>query len=108
MDGVNHGVGVEPPRVEQPMPIPREREPRVVMVNRNQDADEVIHQVRYDDMAANNILVAMVERIMARNRVNVGPYNPNYSSPLSDYNLQTEFPRGLKVPKFTKFSGDTS
>lgn len=44
-DGVNHGVGVEPPRVEQPMSIPKEREPRVVMVNRNQDAGEVIYQV---------------------------------------------------------------
>lgn len=33
---------------------------------------------------------------------------PNYSSPLSDYILQTEFPRGSKVPKFTRFSGDTS
>lgn len=29
--------------------IPREREsPRVVMVNRNQDVDKIIHHVRYD------------------------------------------------------------
>ena len=40
--------------------------------------------------------------------MNVGLHGPNYRSPLSDYILQTELPRGLKVPKFTKFSGDTS
>lgn len=65
---VNKGVGVEPPRVESPRPeppIPRERQPRVVMVNRNQYADEVIHQIRRDDIVANNNRVAMVERIMA-------------------------------------------
>ena len=33
---------------------------------------------------------------------------PNYTSPLSEYIQQTELPRGWKVPKFTKFSGDTS
>lgn len=51
---------------------------------------------------------AMVERIMAQNGVNVSLHRPNYSSPLSDYILQTELPRGLKIPNFTKFSGDTS
>lgn len=29
-------------------------------------------------------------------------------SPLSEYVLQTELPKGWKVPKFTKFSNDTS
>lgn len=32
---------------------------------------------------------------------------PTYSSPLPDFVLQTELPRGWKVPKFTKFVGDT-
>lgn len=41
VDMANQGVGVEPPRVEQPVPI--EREPKVLMVIKNQDADEVIH-----------------------------------------------------------------
>lgn len=59
----NQGDGAEPPRVEQP--VPRERQPRVVMMNRNQDDDEVIRQVRRDDMATNNNLATMVERIMA-------------------------------------------
>ncbi|XP_050896886.1 uncharacterized protein LOC127103689 [Lathyrus oleraceus] len=78
------------------------------MVNMNQNANEVIHKVRYDGMAGDKKLAFMIERIMARNGVNVGLHRPNYSSILSDYILQTEFPRGLKVPKFTKFSGDTS
>ncbi|XP_050914868.1 uncharacterized protein LOC127129786 [Lathyrus oleraceus] len=45
---------------------------------------------------------------MARNGVNVGPHRPNYTSPLSEYILQSELPPKWKVPKFTKFSGDTN
>lgn len=33
---------------------------------------------------------------------------PNFISPLTEYALQTELPRGWKFPKFTKFVGDTS
>ncbi|CAJ2652868.1 unnamed protein product [Trifolium pratense] len=33
---------------------------------------------------------------------------PNFISPLSEYVLQTELPRGWKIPKFTKFAGDTT
>ena len=59
-------------------------------------------------MVADNNLAAMVERIMARNGVNIGLTRPNYTSHLSEYILQTKLPRGWKVPKFTKFSSDTS
>ncbi|XP_058784398.1 uncharacterized protein LOC131659190 [Vicia villosa] len=45
---------------------------------------------------------------MAQNGLNTGLRRPNYKSPLSDYVLQTELPMGRKIPKFTKFSGDTS
>ena len=72
------------------------------MVNRNQNVDEVIYQVRQDNMAAENNLTAMVERIMVRNSVNIGLCRPNYTSHLSEYILQTEFPKGWKVPNFTK------
>lgn len=103
---VNQGVGVEPPRVEPQ--IPREREPRIVMVNRNQHVDNVIRQILHDDMAADNNLAAMVERIMVQNGVNFGLQRPNYTLPLSEYILQTEtFPR-IKIPKLTKFYGDTT
>ncbi|XP_050877009.1 uncharacterized protein LOC127080750 [Lathyrus oleraceus] len=76
------------------------------MVNRDQDADEVIHRVRRENMMEND-LTTMIERIMAQNGLNTGLRRPNYSSPLSEYVL-TELPRGCKIPKFTKFSGDTS
>ncbi|XP_050919809.1 uncharacterized protein LOC127137385 [Lathyrus oleraceus] len=78
------------------------------MVNRNQNVDEVVQQIRRDDMASNNNLAAMVERIMARNGVDVGLHRPNYTSPLSEYVLQSKLPARWKVPKFIKFSGDTS
>ncbi|XP_050878493.1 uncharacterized protein LOC127082302 [Lathyrus oleraceus] len=78
------------------------------MVNRHQNADEVVQQIRRDDMAANNNLETMVERIMMRNGVDVGLHRPNYTSPLSEYVLQSESSARWKVPKFTQFSGDTS
>lgn len=112
---VNQGIG-EPPRVETPriepprakQQISRKREPRVVMVYMHQNADEVVRQIRRDDMATDNNLAAMVERTMARNGVDVGLHRPNYTSPLYEYVLQSELPARWKVHKFTKFSGDTS
>ncbi|XP_050888827.1 uncharacterized protein LOC127093987 [Lathyrus oleraceus] len=59
-------------------------------------------------MAADNNLEAMVERIMVRNGVNFGLRRPNYTSPLSEYILQAEAPPRTKIPKFTKFYGDTT
>ncbi|XP_058784459.1 uncharacterized protein LOC131659265 [Vicia villosa] len=53
-------------------------------------------------------LTTMIERIMTQNGLNTGLRRPNYTSPLLYYVLQTELPRGCKIPKFTKFSGDTS
>ena len=82
---VNQGIGVEPPRVEQQ--IPREREPRVVLANRHQEADELIQRIWRNDMETNNNLTTMVERIMAQNGVDVGLHRPNYTSPLSEYVL---------------------
>ena len=87
--------------------VPEEQPRRVIMVNRDQDADEVIHRVGQENMMEND-LTSMIERIMAQNGLNTGLRRPNYSSPLSEYVLQTELPRGCKFPKFTKFSGDTS
>ncbi|XP_050896151.1 uncharacterized protein LOC127102869 [Lathyrus oleraceus] len=87
--------------------VPEEQPRRVIMVNRDQDADEVIHRVRQENMMEND-LTSMIERIMAQNSLNTGLQRPNYSSPLSEYILQTELLSGCKIPKFTKFSGDTS
>ncbi|XP_050914987.1 uncharacterized protein LOC127129929 [Lathyrus oleraceus] len=87
--------------------VPEEQPRRVMMVNRDQDTDEVTHRVRQENVMENN-LTTMIERIMAHNGLNTGLRRPNYTSPLSEYVLQTELPRGCKIPKFTKFSGDTS
>ncbi|XP_058783888.1 uncharacterized protein LOC131658632 [Vicia villosa] len=99
------GVGLDQQTVQQD--IPEEQPERVVVVNRNQNADEVIHRVRQNNQLETN-LTAMIERIMTQNGLNTRLRRPNYTSPLSDYVLQTELPRGRKVPKFTKFSGDTT
>ncbi|XP_050877490.1 uncharacterized protein LOC127081262 [Lathyrus oleraceus] len=87
--------------------VPEEQPRRVIMINRDQDADEVIHRVRRENMMEND-LTSMIERIMAQNGLDTGLRRPNYSPPLLEYVLQTELPRGCKIPKFTKFSGDTS
>ncbi|XP_050895309.1 uncharacterized protein LOC127101926 [Lathyrus oleraceus] len=78
------------------------------MVNRNQNVDDIIRQVRHDDVAADNNLAAIVERIMVQNGVNFGLRRPNYTSALSEYILQSKAPLRTKIPKFTKFAGDTT
>jgi len=45
---------------------------------------------------------------MAQNGLNVGLHRPSSVSPLSEYVLQTELPRGYKISKFTTFTSDTS
>lgn len=67
----------------------------------------MVQQVQHDNLGEPNNLAVMVERIMAQNGLNVGLRRPNYTSHLTEYVLQSELPRGWKVPKFTKFSGDT-
>ncbi|XP_058741273.1 uncharacterized protein LOC131613640 [Vicia villosa] len=71
------GLEQQPVRQE----IHEEQPKRVVMVDRNQNVDEVIHRIRQNNKMENN-LTAMIERIIAQ--------------------------MGCKIPKFTKFSGDTS
>lgn len=45
---------------------------------------------------------------MVRNGVNFGLRRPNYTLPLAEYVLQTDAPLRTKIPKFTKFAGDTT
>lgn len=88
--------------------IPRvARRPPVVMVNRNQDLDHVVRQIRHEAAIREQNLEVIVKRIIVRNRISSGLQRPTYSSPLLDFVLQTELPRGWKVLKFTKFVGDT-
>jgi hypothetical protein len=94
------------PRVVE-QPAPRNEEPEVVLVNRNQNADEVLRNVQHNDFGQQN-LANLVETILAQNGLNVGLHRPNFVSPLSEFVMQTEIPRGWKTPKFTKFAGDTT
>ena len=78
------------------------------MVNRNQNADQVVQQIQYKNVGLENNLTAMIERIMMQNGMNMGFRRPNFTSPLSEYVLQTDLPPRCKARKFTKFSGDTT
>ena len=76
-----------------------------MLVNRNQNDNEVIYQVRQDNMVVDNNLAAMVERIMARNGLNVGLHRPSYSFPLSEYILQIDILQGGKSPNLLNSLG---
>ncbi|XP_050919303.1 uncharacterized protein LOC127136827 [Lathyrus oleraceus] len=79
----------------------------MVMVNRQQDADQIVDQHRQEDLAVENNLTTIVERIMARNGMGATLQRPLYISPLAEFILQAETPRGMKVPKYTKFGGES-
>lgn len=99
----NEGITHE----EQGRPKKDER-PSVLVVNRDQEVDQVVCQVRQENLLGENNLATIVERIMAQNGVNMGLQRPKYTSPMLEYVLKTELPRGWKVPKFTKFTGETN
>src|SRR3954469_5747138 len=85
-----------------------EERPRLRILGRDDHPDEIVQRVRRENLATENNLTAMIERVMANNGLSTGLRRPNYTSPISDYIMQTELPRGTKVPKFTKFSGETN
>ncbi|WJX34091.1 hypothetical protein P8452_22239 [Trifolium repens] len=85
-----------------------EQNPGIVLVNRNQNADDVVRNVQNNNFAGQNNIANLVETILAQNGLNIGMHRPHFVSALSEYVLQTELPRGWKIPKFTKFAGDTS
>lgn len=110
-DGANNqgNQGQQPvaQAVEQPATRIVKRVPGVVLVDRNQNADEVVRQVQQNNLGAQNNIANLVETIIVQNGLNVGIHMPNFVSDLSEYVLQTKLPSGWKVPKFTKFTGDT-
>lgn len=67
----------------------------------------VVKQIRQEAVAGEQNLEAIVERIIVQNGINPCLHKPTYSSPLPDFALQIELPRGWKVLKFSKFVGDT-
>ncbi|XP_050895248.1 uncharacterized protein LOC127101856 [Lathyrus oleraceus] len=80
---------------------------QMVLVNRHQDADQIVDQHRQEYLAVENNLTTIVERIMARNGMSATLQRPLYASPLAEFILQIEAPRGMKVPKYTKFGGES-
>jgi hypothetical protein len=96
----------QPPRLQQPVQEEPERVP--IMVNRHQDADQVVMQARRNNYEGHNNIANVVEALLAQNGFNMGLHRPNFMSALSEYVLETELPRNWKVPKFTKFVGETN
>ncbi|CAJ2657404.1 unnamed protein product [Trifolium pratense] len=96
------------PPVVNPNPQVVHQNPPVVMVRRNQDPDEVVREVQNNNLLGQHNLANMVETILAQNGLNTGCRRPNFVSAFNEYVLQTELPRGWKVPKYTKFAGDTN
>ncbi|KAK2422492.1 hypothetical protein QL285_033024 [Trifolium repens] len=109
---VQQPVPVVEPQVQiqaQQQALPQvEQNPGIVLVNRNQNADDVVRNVQNNNFAGQNNIANLVETILAQNGLNIGMHRPHFVSALSEYVLQTELPRGWKIPKFTKFAGDTN
>jgi len=78
------------------------------MVNRHQDADQVVMQARRNNYEGQNNIANVVETLLAHNSFNMGLHRPNFVSALSEYVLMSELPRNWKIPKFTKFAGETN
>ena len=91
-------------------PLPNQEEPeRVpVLVNRRQNADQVVMQARQDNYEGHNNIGNLVENLLAKNGFNLGFRRPNFTSALPEYVFITKLPRNWKVSKFTKFAGETN
>jgi len=96
--------------VPQPQPVEpvNQGQPEVILVDRNNDVDEVGRNVQQQNIGVHNNIANLVENIMTQNGLNIGLHRPNFVSPLSELVLQSELPRGYKIPMFTKLSGDSS
>jgi len=75
---------------------------------RHQDADQVVVQARRNNFEGQNNKANIVEALLAKNGFNMGLHRPNFVSALSEYVLETDLPRNTKIPKFTKFAGETN
>jgi len=92
---------VQPQAREEPERIP-------IMVNRHQDADQVVMQARRNNYEGQNNIANVVETLLAQNGFTMGLDRLNFVSALSEYVLMSELPRNWKIPKFSKFAGQTN
>ena len=105
----NDGNLVNPipqPVVEPKVPRVQERVP--ILVERNQDPDQIIRQAQQINLEGKNNIANVVETLFTQNGFNLGLHRSNFVSPLSEYVTMEELPRGWKIPKFTKFVGETN
>ena len=109
--------------VDIPARIMNGREkPNLLLVNRNQNADEVLANMQQNQMLQgqngpnrglgleaikNSQSNQMIEHALNNHGFEVGNAQPPYFvSVFLYYILQSELPRGYKVPKFLKFAGE--
>jgi len=78
------------------------------VVNRHQDADQVVVQARRNNYEGQKNIANVVEALLAQNGFNMGLHRPNFVSALSEYVLDTDLPRNTKIPKFTNFAWETN
>jgi hypothetical protein len=97
----NQAQMAQPQIREEPVRVP-------IVVNMHQDADQVVMQGRRNNYEGHNNIANVVEALLAQNGFNMGLHRPNFVSALSEYVLETDLPRNWKVPKFTKFAGETN
>ncbi|KEH27909.1 hypothetical protein MTR_5g049110 [Medicago truncatula] len=78
----NQAQEVQPEVPEEPVRIP-------IMVNRNQNADQVVMQARRNNYEGHNNIANIVEALLAQNGFNTGLHRPNFVSALSEFVLET-------------------
>ena len=80
---------------QQPVQAQAREEPEriPIMVNRHQDAYQVVMQARRNNYEGQNNIANVVETLLAQNGFNMGLHRPNFVSALSKYVLMTELPR---------------
>jgi len=88
--------------------VPRVHERVPTLIQRNQDSDQIVRQAQQINLEGQNNIVNVFETLLTQNGFNLGLQRPNFVSPLSEYVTMEELPRGWKIPKFTKFGGETN
>jgi len=79
-------IQTQPRRVQIPAQVEPETVP--ILVNRHQDADQVVAQARRNNYEGQNNIANIVEALLAQNGFNMGLHRPNFVSALSEYGLE--------------------
>jgi len=102
-----NATNLVPQPVVEPQ-IPRLQERVHILVQKNQDLDQIVSQTQQINLDGQNNIANVVEILLTQNGFKLGLHKPNFVSPLSEYVTMEELPRGWKIPKFTKFGGETN